>query len=110
MSNSSTFKKLLQVQPGTLHVGVDLALEKNMAVVINEQAERLDRFSFPQDRDGYGYFLQRTEKVRQKYQASAIVVAMVGERYHFGAVQLLLEADGPGTGRKGNSLSSGERL
>ena len=110
MSNSGTFKKLMQVQLGTLHVGVDLALEKNMAVVINEQAERLDRFSFPQDRGGYDYFLQRTEKARQKYQAAAIVVAMVGGRYHFGAVQLLLEADGPGTGREGNSLSSGERL
>jgi len=47
MSNSSTSEKLMQVPPGILHVGVDLALEKNMAVVIDEQAERLDRFSFP---------------------------------------------------------------
>lgn len=94
MSNSSTFKKLMQVQPGTLHVGVDLALEKNMAVVINEHAERLDRFSFPQDRDGYRYFLQRTEKVRQKYQASGIVMAMEPSNYFWKLMARELEEKG----------------
>jgi transposase len=47
-----------------------------MVVVINEQADKLDRFSFPQDRGGYDYFLQRVEGVRQKQHASKFVVAM----------------------------------
>jgi len=81
MSNSSTSNKLRQVQPGTLHVGVDLALEKNMVVVITDKAERLDRFSFPQDRGGYDYFLRRVESVRQKHHASAIVVAIEPTNY-----------------------------
>lgn len=76
MSNSSTSNHLRQVQPGTLHVGVDLALERNMVVVINEKADKLDRFSFPQDRGGYDYFLRRVEGVRQKQHASRLVVAM----------------------------------
>jgi transposase len=83
MSNDSTFKNIGQDQPGILHVGVDLALEKNMAAVINERAERLDRFSFPQDRGGYEYFLQRVENVREKQNASGIVVAMEPTNYYW---------------------------
>jgi len=70
MSKSNIARQLAQVQPGTLHAGVDLALENNVVVVINEKAERLDHFSFPQDRGGYDYFLRRLEGLRQKYQAS----------------------------------------
>ncbi len=76
MSKSNIAKQLAQVQPGTLHAGIDLALEKNVVVVINEKAEQLDHFSFPQDRGGFDYFLQRVEGLRQKYQASEIAVAM----------------------------------
>ena len=81
MSKSNISKQLMQVQPGTLHVGVDLALEKNVAVVINEKAERLDRFSFPQARGGYDYFLRRVEGVSRKQHASATVVAMEPSNY-----------------------------
>ena len=81
MSKSNTAKKLAQVQPGALHAGVDLALEKNVVIVINEKAERLDHFSFPQDRGGYDYFLRRLEGLRQRYQASEVVVAMEPSNY-----------------------------
>ncbi len=81
MAQSNISKQLRQVQPGTLHVGVDLALEKNMVVVINEKAEQLDRFSFPQNRGGYDYFLRRLEGVRQKHDASGIAVAMEPTNY-----------------------------
>ncbi len=81
MSKSNIARQLAQVQPGTLHAGVDLALEKNVVVVINEKAERLDNFSFPQDRGGYDYFLRRLEGLRQKYQASEVVVAMEPSNY-----------------------------
>lgn len=46
MSKNNITKQLAQAQPGALHVGVDLALEKNVIEVINEKAVRLDRFSF----------------------------------------------------------------
>ena len=81
MTKSNIARQFVQVQPGTLHVGVDLALEKNVVVVINEKAQRLDRFSFPQDRGGYDYFLQRMEGLRQKHQASEVVVAMEPSNY-----------------------------
>ncbi len=81
MSKSNIARQLAQVQPRTLHAGVDLALEKNVVVVINEKAERLDHFSFPQDRGGYDYFLRRLEGLRQKYQASEVVVAMEPSNY-----------------------------
>jgi transposase len=81
MSKSNIARQLAQVQPVTLHAGVDLALEKNVVVVINEKAERLDHFSFPQDRGGCDYFLRRLEGLRQKYQASGVVVAMEPSNY-----------------------------
>jgi len=81
MSKSNIARQLAQVQPGTLHAGVDLALENNVVEVINEKAERLDRFSFPQDRGGYDYFERRLEGLRRKNQASEVVVAMEPTNY-----------------------------
>ncbi len=74
MSNSNISKRLAQVLPGTLHVGVDLALDGNVAIVVDENARQCARF--PQDADGYEYFLEHIEKVRQKQGASQVVVAM----------------------------------
>jgi transposase len=62
-------------------VGIDLGLEKNWVVVINERAERVDRFSFGSDRAGYEYFLERVQKLRQKQQAAGIQVAMEPTNY-----------------------------
>jgi hypothetical protein len=56
MTKSNIARQIVQDQPGTLHAGVDLALEKNVVVVIDKKGQRLDRFSFPQDRGGYDYF------------------------------------------------------
>ena len=81
MSKSNISKQLKQAKPGILHAGVDLALEKNVVIVTNERAERLDRFSFTQDRGGYDYFLRRLEGVRQKQHAPTTVVAMEPSNY-----------------------------
>jgi hypothetical protein len=53
MSNSNISKRLAQVQPGTLHAGVDLALQENLVVVIDDHARKCSQFKFPQDADGY---------------------------------------------------------
>src|SRR5512135_1084736 len=76
MSKSNTLPQWTQDQPGTLHAGVDLALEKNFAKVIDAQAHRLDQFSFSQDRAGYDYFLSRLEGLRQKHNFAEVVIAM----------------------------------
>ena len=81
MSQSNIDKPSMQDPGSTLHAGVDLALEKNVVVVVNERAERLDHFSFPQDRGGYDYFLRRLEGLRQKHQAAKVVVAMEPTNY-----------------------------
>jgi hypothetical protein len=47
MAQFNIDRQLAQDPAGTLHAGVDLALEKNVVVVVNEKAERLDLFSFP---------------------------------------------------------------
>ncbi len=76
MTKSNTTKEIMQSQPGNLHAGVDLALEKNMVIVLDEKGHRLDQFSFPQERGGYDYFLQRLEGLQQRYQAEQVQIAM----------------------------------
>jgi transposase len=81
MSNSTLSKKLVNVEPGPLYVGVDLALKRNVAVVLSERAERLDRFGFPNNQDGYDYFHRRLEALRERHQAPAVLVGMEPTNY-----------------------------
>ena len=87
-------KKLAQVKKGTLHVGVDLGSENNVAVVINEYAERLDRFRFPNDRDGYEYFQRRIEEQQQQNNAPEVLVAMEPTNYLWMLLATVLEQKG----------------
>ena len=66
MSNSTLSKKLASVKPGTLFVGVDLALDRNVAVVLTERAEQLARFGFPNEREGYDYFYRHLEAIQER--------------------------------------------
>jgi transposase len=81
MSNSTLSKKLASVKPGTVFVGVDLALDRNVAVVLTERAEQLARFGFPNDRDGYDYFYGRLEAIQERQQAPAVLVGMEPTNY-----------------------------
>jgi transposase len=81
--SSTLTKKLAQVKPGTLFVGVDMALERNVAQVLSERAERLDRFRFPNDRDGYNYFHRRLEKLKACHQAPALLIGMEPTNYYW---------------------------
>jgi transposase len=74
-------KKLAQVKPGTLFVGVDLGLDRNVAVIINEGGQRLAKFGFPHNRDGYAYFRRRLRKLKSHHQASAMLVGMEPSNY-----------------------------
>jgi hypothetical protein len=74
-------KKLASVKPGTLYVGTDLVLDRNFAVVLNERAERLDRFGFPNDRQGYDYLHCRLAAIRERHQASTVLVGMEPTSY-----------------------------
>lgn len=93
MSNSNISKRLAQVLPGTLHVGVDLALDGNVASVVDENARQWARFYFSQDADGYKYFMEHIEKVRQKQGASQVIVAMEPTNYFWKLLANTLEQD-----------------
>ena len=79
--NRTLTKKLAQVKPGTIYIGVDMGREHNVAVVLNEQAERLARFRFPNDGDGYDYFHRRGAALQRTHQAPAILVGMEPTNY-----------------------------
>ena len=81
MSQQKVSRNLAQVKRGALHIGVDLGLENNVAIVISEHAERLDRFRFSNDRDGYKYFQQRIDKLQRENKAPEVMVAMEPTNY-----------------------------
>jgi transposase len=81
MSNRTLSKKLASVKPGTLFVGIDLGLDRNVAVVLSERAEQLSRFGFPNERDGYDYFYRRLEAILEQQQAPAVLVGMEPTNY-----------------------------
>ena len=74
-------KKLAQVKPGMLFVGVDLGLDRNVAVIIDEGGRRLAKFGFPHNQDGYAYFRHRLRKLQRHHQAPALLVGMEPSNY-----------------------------
>lgn len=89
MSNRTLTKKLARVKPGTLFVGVDLGLDRNVAVVLTEQAQQLRRFGFCNDRDGYEFFYRCLDTLQEQQQAVAVLVGMEPTNY----IWKLLAAD-----------------
>ena len=74
-------KKLAHVKPRTLFVGVDLGLDRNVAVVITEGAQRLTKFAFPHTQDGYAYFRRRLRELQMDHQAPAMLVGIEPSNY-----------------------------
>jgi transposase len=95
MSNSTLSKKLSSVKPGTLNIGVDLALDRNVALVLSERAEQLARFGFPNDRDGYDYFYRRVDTVQEEQQAPAVLVGMEPTNYFWKLLAADMEQQRP---------------
>jgi len=83
MSQSTLSKRLASVKPGTLYVGVDLALDRHVVVALDERARRLTRFRFDNDREGYKYFRRRLRKLKAKHQAPAVLVGMEPTNYYW---------------------------
>jgi transposase len=77
-----------------MFVGIDLALDRNVAVVINEGAKRLDRFWFDNSQEGYSYLHRRVNKVKEKYQSSAVVIGMEPTNYFWKLLAANLEEQG----------------
>jgi transposase len=74
-------KKLAHIKPGTLFVGIDLALKSNVVVIMDQQAARLDRFSFPNERGGYEFFRRRLLSHQERQDAPAVMVGMEPTNY-----------------------------
>ena len=98
MSNSTLSKKLASVKPGTLFVGIDLALDRNVAVVLSEQAEQLTRFGFPNERDGYDYFYRRLAAIQEQQQVPAVLVGMEPTNYFWKLLAADMEHQQPDYG------------
>lgn len=92
--SKSLAKKLAQIKPGTLFVGVDLALDKNVVVVLDAGARQLDRFAMPHDWDGYEYFRRRLQDVCERHQGTEVLIGMEPTNYYWKLLSSYLETQG----------------
>jgi hypothetical protein len=92
--SKSLAKKLAQIKPGTLFVGVDLALDKNVVVVLDAGARQLDRFAIPHDWDGYEYFRRRVQDACERHQATGVLIGMEPTNYYWKLLSSYLETQG----------------
>ena len=82
-------------EPGQrLYAGIDLALEKNVVVVLNASGQIVDRFTFGQEREGYAHAERRLEELRQRQQAAGVEVGMEPTNYLWKLLAQELEAKG----------------
>ena len=90
MSRTLT-KKLAIIKPGMLLVGIDLGKRTNVAVIINQQARQLGRFSFGHDQAGYAYFSRQMQRLCKRAETEEILVGMEPTGYFWKLVATELE-------------------
>ena len=61
----SSAKKETDVKLGTLFFGVDLGLDRNVAIITTKRGQRLATFRFPHEQERYSDFPRRQEKLRK---------------------------------------------
>lgn len=82
------------IKPEMLLVGIDLGKRTNVAVVINQQARQLGRFSFGHDQEGYAYFAQQMQRICKRVGAEEMLVGMEPTGYFWKLVAAALDREG----------------
>lgn len=90
MSRTLT-RKLAIIEPGMLLVGLDLALKRNVAIVIDQQARQVERIQFSHTRAGYDKWHERMAAVGEREGASGVLVGMEPTNYFWRLVAAELE-------------------
>ena len=93
MSRTLT-KKLAIIKPGMLLVGIDLGKRTNVAVVIDQQARQLGRFSFSHDQEGYAYLSRQLQRICKQVGAEEILVGMEPTGYFWKLIAAELDRHG----------------
>lgn len=75
-----------------LLVGLDLAAEKNVAIVINQQARRLGRIRFNHTKSGYDKLGQEIAVQSKRHGADKVLVGMEPTNHYWKLVAAYLEA------------------
>jgi len=86
-------RNLARVKPGTVFVGVDLALDRNVAIVIDERAQCITKFRFANDRNGYLCFHRRIESACDEHGAAGALVGMEPTNYFWKLLAAWLEGE-----------------
>jgi transposase len=66
----------VQLKSDTVFVGVDSGLESNSATVVTERGQRLGKFGFSTDHDGYAYFRERVRRILDRQGSEGVLVGM----------------------------------
>jgi len=69
-------KNLSEVKSETLLFGIDLGKDQNISVVLNTQAQQLDRFGFPHNRTGYDYLYRQIDRLKEEHEKVEVLMGM----------------------------------
>lgn len=85
-------RKLAIIEPKMLLVGIDLAADKNVALVMNQQARRLGRIQFNHTKSGYEKLGQEIAVQCKRHGAEKVLVGMEPTNHYWKLVAAYLEA------------------
>ena len=76
-------KKLAQVKPGGLWVGLDLGLDSIAVAVLTERGQRVARFKVAHNRDGYQELRERLRRLVTRQAASGLLLGLEPTNYYW---------------------------
>lgn len=86
-------RKLAIIEPKMLLVGIDLAADKNVGIVINQQARRLGRIQFSHTRVGYEKLREGMFRLCHQYGVEKVMVGMEPTNHYWKLVAAYLNAN-----------------
>lgn len=89
-----TAKRLREIGPNTLFVGIDIGKKKHACVIVDLRAKVLVRFKFSNSRQGFESLLEKVEATRREAEADHLLFRMEPTDHYWRNLAYFLEGQG----------------
>lgn len=89
-----TAKRLAELKPNTLLVGIDIGKKQHACVVMDLRAKVLTRFKFSNSRQGFERLLEKVEATRREAQADHLLFGMKPTGHYWRNLAYFLDEQG----------------
>lgn len=86
-----TAKRLQEIRPDTLLVGIDIGKKQHACIVMDLRAKVLTRFKFSNSRQGFERLLKKVEATRREAQADHLLFGMEPTGHYWRNLAYFLE-------------------